>query len=352
MDLDEEDLSDPIPPYLPPLQFRQQSDDIGSVCEIRHYERLKNAKGETLLLRAGSSRARSLQTPRDNWSSQSALIQIKEPNPSDDKDPGITLEIQSSHMKMAMKTCIPQFQSIDVDQKSIVLEGEPRCIFHYRKELVDYHQQCAENNDRDAATHVRFLLDYMFSQLASQVLHFRQYMENPVLQPALDYLNLWMAYTPGDLIYVGKRCGFVGSASLDSTDYLFKLQSMTRCRCPRTWCLDYSWELNGYHIDYDGDDFGHVIRHVGIQPYEGLKALQDLRVIPLKFHPDQAVLKEKFINRGKAFVGLCGEHFKHCKGVARLLKGTRAKTFMGEEDYFDTQLTHVSSNHSCFISFS
>ncbi|KAH6876627.1 P-loop containing nucleoside triphosphate hydrolase protein [Thelonectria olida] len=341
MDRGEEDLSNPIRPYLAPLQLRQPSHDIGSVCEIRHYERLKNAKGETLLLRAGSNRARSLQTPRDDWSSHAALIQIKEPKPRDDKDPEITLEIQSPHMKLAMKTCIPQFQSIDIDQKSIVLQGEPQCIFHYRHELIDYHQKCAENNDKDAADHVRFLLDHMFKQLASEVLHFHQHMENPVLQPALGYFNLWMAFTPGDLIYVGSGCA--GSASSEPADYLFKLQSMTRCRCPKTWCPNYSWELTGYHIDYNGEDFGHVYHYTKIQPYEGLKALQDLTVIPLKFHPDNAVLKEKFITRGKTFVGLSGEHFKHCKGVARLLKGTRTKTFLGEDDYFDTRLTHINS---------
>lgn len=337
MELDGDGL---IPTYQPPLEALSQPGDIGSVCEIGHYERVKNSKGKVLLLRVGSTRARALQMLRDERSSRSALILIKEPNPSDEKNPKITLEIQSPHMKMAIKSCIPEFENTDIEQKSIVIADEPRCIFHYRQELIKYHQRCAQNNNGEAATHVGFLLNYMFHQLASQILHFDQYMKNPLLQPALDFPNLWMAFTPGDLIHVRHL-----SSSSAPWDYVFRFHSMTRCRCSKPWCSDYDWKLKGFYIDYDGDNFGHLVHHVALPAYEGVKALRDLRATPLKFHPDKASLEEKFIARGKRFVGLSGYHFKHCRGPARLFQDTRVDSLVGEEDRFSHRLTHVSSNH-------
>ncbi|RYP73909.1 hypothetical protein DL771_003351 [Monosporascus sp. 5C6A] len=325
-----------IQPYFPPLPFLQPPQDgqIGTNCEIRQYERVTNAKGEKVLLRSGSSRASLGNGPRDSWSAQSALVLIKDLG--DDYCPRTELEIQSPYIKKALKTCVPAYEKIDVEGKPICLQDQPRCVFHYRQELMKYHNNCLEAGERDAALHVKFVLDYMFNTMSSEIRHFTYFMENPLMQPALEYLNLWMAFVPGDIIYAEAKFhdNKVGG-------FLMRLDSMTRCPCTRTWCEQYRWSLRAYIIDHNGTDFGHAPKRVNIQPYEGVKALQDLAVIPLRYHPDGDKIKAELIERGKKFVQFHGRHYKQCKGVAELLSNTRDTTMFGEDDLFPPRLTHV-----------
>lgn len=334
--------ANPSQAYLPPLQLLQSTQDsdnqVGTSCEIRHYERIANSKGEKVLLRSGSSRASLGHGYRDAWSSQSALVLIRE---MDDSDcPKSELEIQSPHIKKALKTCVPGYKDIDIEGKSICLHDQPRCIFHYRQQLMDYHNSCLEAGEIDAASHVKFMLDYMFNTLSSEIRHFTHFVESPLMQPALDYLTLWMAFVPGDIIYAEKKCHH-----LKLRGSLMRFDSMSRCPCTRTWCPQYAWNLRAFVIDYDGTDFGHRGRNLFINPYEGVKALQDLTVMPLRYHPDGDKIRADLTQRGKKFVQLHGRHYKQCNGVAYLLSNTRDNNLCGEEDSFPLRSTHVSTKH-------
>ncbi|KAI3316819.1 P-loop containing nucleoside triphosphate hydrolase protein [Xylariaceae sp. AK1471] len=326
----------PIEPYLPPLNFLQSqpNNKIGTNCELRQYERIKNSKGEKIILRHGSSRP-GVTRLQDEWSAQSALVLIKE---IDDKDCLRTeLEIQSPYMKAALKSCVPAYEKLDIERKSVILHDEPRCVFHYRQELIDYHLRCINDNDRPAASHVKFLLDHMFNTLNSEIRHFTQYMENPRLQPSLDYFSLWMAFVPGDIIYV-KQSRYHSQIR----GRLLRLDGMSRCPCATIWCPRYSWSVQGYMIDYDGTDFGHWRKTISIDPYEGVKALQDLKVMPLRYHPDQETIRAQFIERGEKFIHMQGRHYQQYKGVAHLLSDERLVDFTGEDDYFPLRATHVN----------
>jgi hypothetical protein len=105
----------------------------------------------------------------------------------------------------------------------------------------------------------------------------------------------------------------------------------------------FSEKLCGQRIDYDGDDFGHAATHADIKPYEGYRPLRDLIVVPLQYHPDQLAIRESLIARGQKFVNLHGSYYRQYKGVAEVLGGSRNITFIGQEDEFPLQSTHVSS---------
>ncbi|KAJ9157364.1 P-loop containing nucleoside triphosphate hydrolase protein [Pleurostoma richardsiae] len=172
MDPNDTTQDSPEPPYLPPLQFLQSPQvDVGVNC-------IK---------------------VREPAASQSALVLVTDVVDDDDGFAHTELEIQSLYMKEAIKQCVPSFAGLDIERKSILLHDEPRCLFHHRDALIKYHQHCADNNRRDAALHVKFLLDYMFNTLSSDIRHFTQFMDNPLMQPALDYFSLWMAFVPGEL---------------------------------------------------------------------------------------------------------------------------------------------------------
>lgn len=330
-------------PYLPPiagLQDQAQDDSIGLKCEIRHYELVKNAQGEKVLLKAGSSRAGLGARPRDRWSHSSALVLTKDFNDPD--IPCSQLEIQSPYLKEALTKCVPEFEKIDTNSKPIVLKNEPRCVFHYRRELISYHKRCASNGQHTEADHVRFLLDYMFNTLHSEVRHYSHFMENPILLPGLDFINLWMAFVPGQLVYVTSRTN-----DRLSRNRVFRLKSMTRCPCSRAWCDQYPWELVMHAIVYEGTNFGYDDVYMNIKGYEGVRALQDLDVIPLEYHQRHKDIKTELAERGKKYVSLIGRHYKQSNGVAELLSDTRNLTASGEDDFFPLRSTNVGyeTNH-------
>jgi len=337
----------PIQPYLPPvavLQNRFQDQEIGVKCEIRHYELIKNAQGEKVLLKAGSSRAGLGVRPRDDWSHSSALVLTKDFNDPD--IPCSQLEIQSPYLKKALKKCVPEFEKFDTHSKSIVLKDEPRCVFHYRQEFIDYHERCVNNDQHTEAEQVRFLLDYMFNTLQSEVRHYNYFMENPILLPGLDFLNLWMAFVPGQLVYVPTSC----AVHHKKRDCVFRLKSMTRCPCPHVWCSRYPWLLVMYSIVYDGTNFGYDDVAITISGYEGVRALQDLNVMPLEYHQRHEEIKTKLTARGKKYVSLNGQHYKESNGIAELLSDTRDLTALGEDDVFPLHSTHVCYKKViCFV---
>lgn len=330
-----------IKPYLPPpialLSNQSDTEDIGTKCEIRQYERVTNEKGEELLLKAGSSRADLGKRSRDQWSHSAALVLIKSLNRRG--VPRTQLDIQSPYLKAALKECVPQYEKFDIQNTSIILEDEPRCLFYYRQELMNYHARCASNSQHKEAEHVKFLLDYMFTTLHSEVRHYNLFMESPILQPGLEFFNLWMAFIPGQLIYVSKTWPDDHLVR----DSVFRLKSIKRCPCTKAWCDGDPWILLMHGIAYNGTDFGYQSVTMRISSYEGVQALQDLGVMPLKYHRDHEQLKTKLIARGKEYVGLEGQHYKENNGNAQLLSDTRDLTFMEDEDL----VLSLGSTHVC-----
>ncbi|KAI1127960.1 P-loop containing nucleoside triphosphate hydrolase protein [Nemania abortiva] len=334
----------PIEPYLPPINFvlSQSSDNTGTLCETRQYERVTNSKGEKIVLRSGAPRPRLTRGIQDEWSAKSALVVIKEIDSSG--CPHTELEIQSPYMKAALKSCIPQYASMDIEQKSIILHNEPRCVFHFRQELMNYHHDRMQADDRQAALHVKYLLDYMFNILSSEIRHFTQHMNNPLLQPSLEFSNLWMAFVPGDIIFVkGGVHHTMREESWGHRGHLLRLSEMNRSPSwKQTWPEGGRWEVVGYKIDYDQPDFGHCRDEIHIARYEGTKALQDLEVVPLQYHPNHETIRARFIERGKMFVNFRGRHYQQYKGVARLLSGGSLANMTEEEDTSKSCPIHVN----------
>ncbi|KAH7325774.1 P-loop containing nucleoside triphosphate hydrolase protein [Stachybotrys elegans] len=326
--------------YLPPISdldftFEGEDSERGTICEIRQYERIKNAKGDIVLLKSGVARPSLLKPLLDEWSANSAIVLIRDMQ--DIKEPRTKLEIQSSHIKQALKECVPEFANFDLDRQAIVLENEPRCVFHYRQQLMDYHNRCSRSGEVDAASHVALLLNYMFRTLDREVRQFNQFMVNPIIQPALEFVNLWMAFIPGQMIYAERKCNHVKARGR-----LLKLKSFHRCPCTKPWCRESAWSAVGFIIDYNGDTFGHRTICLNIEPYDGVKPLQDLLVLPLQYHPEHQSIRSELIARGKIFVQLTGQHYKEYTGTANLLGDTRHTMNGDEDDIFPERATHVS----------
>lgn len=78
---------------------------------------------------------------------------------------------------------------------------------------------------------------------------------------------------------------------------------------------DFYW-VEGKYFEYDGKQFGYGTTSVEIPDFQGARKITSLPCYPLKYHKDEAGLKETLIERGKKFARLGGVHYKSHQGMA------------------------------------
>ncbi|KAK7975730.1 hypothetical protein PG989_014193 [Apiospora arundinis] len=287
----------------------------GSVCEVRHYESLLNTKGERVLLASGTRQSQR-PTARDNASIQSALILTKVWD-RDKEDCHTELEIQSPHMKEALKACVPQYEDHNIEHKSIILRDEPRCVFHYKEELILYRQRCMSENRVEAGRHIQYLIDHMAGSLITEMYLFPRLTSDSDQPPELDFNNLWMAFVPGDLICIDSHV-----LKTSEPRKVYRFERMERCYCPNPLlCSRSPWRIVAYSISCNGDRFGYIMHELIIEPYEGFRSLATLPIMPLKYHPNRESIRSELIERGGKYRTLStGRHHMGYAGIATLVR--------------------------------
>jgi len=280
----------------------------GLSCQLNSFDSLFDRKGERRLLETGSST--TLHVDRYAHSFRSALILTK--FWKYDRSPDYSeLEIRSPHMKAAIKAVVPDYNTHDIIARHIVLRDEPRCLFHFRAELQAYGA-VAENHQ--AAEHIFFMLQYAQNALMFPMLSFFTFMEDPTMVPSLDFLNLWMVFRPGDLVYIKSS-----SKKHAGHGRVYRFNKMERCKCEEAFCPRSKWSLTLEGIEYDGTSFGYKNVHATIDPYDGNRQIRDLIAFPLKYHPDENNLRQQLHARGAKLIQLHGHHYRQYSGLAELL---------------------------------
>ena len=237
-------------------------DTFGSKLEIKSYESRHNSYGNRTRLEAGTRRT---ETPPKDADHNSALVQTRYYDYSGDLS-YTDVEVRSPYMKTALRKVIKEYPGMAFKTNKIIFRDEPRCIFHYRRELQAYGMSL---DDELATKHLIFLLNYMYNTLNTQISSYYAYMESPSTPPGIEFDNLWTAFRPGDLIYMLDR----------NIHRVLTLKSMEKC-----WMR---WQLELEKIANDGTSFGFAIERVTISWYDGYKPLNKLDAFPLEYHPQK-----------------------------------------------------------------
>jgi len=288
MDSDSDDYSSSQGEHTDIFAFvRAEVDDSvdppGLKCELTTYDARYNAKGERIRLAASKKKEVLANRPKDH---DSALVLTRYYD--HDKVLDFTLlEIRSPHVKAALRKVILMYPGVNLHANKVTIRGIPRCLFHYRQELGMYGGTL---KDQEAVKHLLFALRYMYDTLRDEVSSYYNLMESPNIEPGLPFLNLWMAFRPGDHIYVKSN----------GVDRVYRFLSMDRCECFIPHCRQSKWALSLEEIDYDGSDFGHTKVTGYIDPYEGHVPLKYLRAFPLKYHPNRNDITAAMIARGQS----------------------------------------------------
>jgi hypothetical protein len=301
---------------------RAQADTIdrppGLKCELKTYEARYNSTGYQVALQVGTQKHNKQRyaVERDH---DSALVVTRYYNSKKDLE-YTELEIKSPHVKTALQEVVGDYPGLNLHTKKLVVRNFPKFLFHYRKELHEYGTQLQDDIARE---HVAFCLRYMLTTLNKEIMGYYSLMESQQIPPGLEFPDLWMAFKPGDFIFV-------------RTHYahrVLKLVSMSQPRCSSCpiHCLHSCWTLSAQHLDYDGREFGYIKSEFNIHPYMGYKPLHLLDAFPMKYHPEHEMVKKMLIERGKKFVSLRGVQHRQYHGIALTLSSARKTTLLGEE---------------------
>lgn len=76
--------------------------------------------------------------------------------------------------------------------------------------------------------------------------------------------------------------------------------------------------VDGKYFEFDGKKFGYGSLSEEINEFRGARKITSLPCYPLKYHKDEAKVREELIARGKKFVSLSGMHYKSHSGMAFL----------------------------------
>lgn len=185
---------------------------MGQKCELQAYDIRLNTRGERAALQSGTWDSIDAEYgPSD----EVALILFRNYDPSKTVE-STSLNIHSPYMKIALRKVIHSYPDINFDSNGpVVLHDEPRCLFHCRKELQAYMET---NKEERAKKHVEFLPQYMSKTLQREIQGYAHRMENTDIALGLEFPNLWMAFKPGDLMYVID----------EGVEYIYRLTSMRR----------------------------------------------------------------------------------------------------------------------------
>ncbi|TVY82813.1 putative 26S proteasome regulatory subunit-like protein [Lachnellula suecica] len=305
----------------PPTDVPENS--AGLVAEIKLYEARYNHKNERHLLEVGKHKHRDLRTHRDH---DSALVFSRYYNTAGDIEE-TQLTIRSPYLKQVLKEVIKEYPGINLKAHEIVLQGLPKCLFHYRVELQAH---CANvSHDSEDFIHLLLLLKHMWEQLESQWINYSSLIPEDGyffdFPPGLDFLNLWMVFRPGDLMYTNVK----------GHDRVVKMSSML--------LVSGSWVVEYIYIADDGKEIGYAKADRKIEHYGGFMPLERLTIFPLKYHSSKDIVTSVAIARGQKYISLRGTHYRMYEGKIKELGNESQRRNLGQWDNLPSQTPTIKS---------
>ena len=140
------------------------------------------------------------------------------------------------------------------------------------------------------------------------------------------FLDLWMYYQPGELLYCpqnffpGRSAGDPKATKMAMDQSVWRLYSMALDAVKHNAPDDVKRETArkmmffAYYIDYNGLQYGRVERRFSIWDFEGEKDITSFRIFPLRFVKEGADIMRKLQERGRRFQELIQQKYLYYDG--------------------------------------
>ncbi|KAI4114724.1 MAG: hypothetical protein LQ345_004546 [Seirophora villosa] len=183
-------------------------------------------------------------------------------------------------------------------------------LFHNRAQLTE-HLQTSTADSKDCVVqthaHTKLILDFMEKE-CQDVVKVQEDLLSGSLSCTIEYEYAWLLYAPGSIV-LSKENGEYEAFVVESVRGCQRHQPDHSGRFSHS-----SMEIICWSINYDGEIFGRVWSAHYVAPYEGLKEITSMQLIPEAFVPDRDAVKASLVERGQQFWALQGQCFKEYTG--------------------------------------
>lgn len=174
-------------------------------------------------------------------------------------------------------------------------------LFLNRKQLLQHLESASES--AQVIEETRFILGFMKNEFSRESRTIDNF-ESATPPNMISYQDLWLLYRPGTLVFSHVNDGYEAFIVSFVEGLNTRLPSQVD-RHGFTRCDVFCWS-----IDYDGEIFGRVWSIHCIAPFEGVRAIGSLALVPEKYLPNTNIVKESLISRGRHFLSLQGQHYR------------------------------------------
>ena len=174
-------------------------------------------------------------------------------------------------------------------------------LFLNRKQLADYVEDT--NDFTQAKAHAKFILNFLKNDL-SDVSRMLDNFESVTPPNLVKYSDLWMLYRPGTTVY-SRANGEWEAYIIDSLDGMQVRKPLSDNHHALT-----RLDIRAWSINFDGEIYGRVWSLHCIAPFNGVRDISCLPLVPEKFLLDGNTIRGSLLSRGKKF---CSFQAQHCE---------------------------------------
>lgn len=295
-------------------------------CEAKEYESRHNLKGEAVLKEIGGKAATNADTSDEQLYSLRYYKYYSRHGTLEE----VVLKIFSPHIQQALQTIVKSYPGQNMMGDPVILEGPAiydtlGCFYHYRAELEEY----AKSVENVAAKlDVQLALKLADKELRQYIERYKVHVENPE-DARVAFSDIWMIFKPGELVFAGKK----------ETERILQILHADFSPAYLGQCA--RWTVAVESFAYDGKSFGYISQSFRIDAFKGTKSISRLPVRPLKYHPDEASLRQKQIARAKKLCTLVGIQHRAYSGEATAIEHHIEPTFQGGTDKYTEETITV-----------
>ncbi|KAL4735138.1 P-loop containing nucleoside triphosphate hydrolase protein [Aspergillus similis] len=275
----------------------------GSICEaIQLYQTKPDARGRTSWTQ---SQPNDLVVPaEDSTTSKYALIVRNQKSYNPKKSLSIhSVVVQSPLLKKFLANVLDGYPGLTMALDRIEFTAPFKPFVHRWKEFSDGKDQEIDPTTR---AHVDLLYRTLDNELADVISKKEDLVKNGVVTHQL----LWTIFEPNDHIFT----------VIDDHQCVLIFQSGD------TDCRSGNFVVDAKFIDFDGENLGYRTQDLSVPFFEGTQRITDLSVFPLKYHDNEAIIRESLIARGRLWEGYKGFHYLQYDGI-----GTGYSEFHGRK---------------------
>jgi hypothetical protein len=206
------------------------------------------------------------------------------------------LEVRDEILHNALRKVLAPIKYLGLNSTPLIINQPFRELFWFREEINQYKERNCKDSDEEKS--YGLLLDFMAKHLDQPTKIYDRVISTKIV----EYEHLWMIFRPGSLaisVENGLLQAFLVRSFRDAVEVTPKEPAAIRCS---VWSCD-------------SEAFGPSGVSVTLEEFSGSRKILELPVYPFAFlpEPDQEVLLQRLVQKGrkwKSLINLCHKYYK------------------------------------------